>query len=390
MTAQNPQSLTQPVLDLTRELIRIPSVTPDDGGCMDLLSYRLKDLGFNSERIDCGQVSNLWLTHGEGGPVFAFLGHTDVVPTGPVDQWTSPPFHPTERDGYLYGRGAADMKSGVAAMTVALEQYVQAHPDHPGTVGLLLTSDEEGPSVDGIRHVIKVFNERGTRIDYCVVGEPSSQDQLGDRMRVGRRGSLKGEIQVHGTQGHTAYPHKADNPIHRFAPALAALTAETWDEGDNNFPPTTFQISNLNAGTGATNVIPGHLDCVFNFRYGTATPRAEIERRVREILDTHGLRSHGLRYDLDWDETGGPFVTEEGVLRTAAMNVIEAITGVKPEGDTGGGTSDGRFVAPGGAQIIEFGPVNESIHKLDEHVRIDALGPLAACYQGILARVLLK
>ena len=375
--------LTADVLDLTEQLIRIPSVTPDDGGCMDLLAYRLHDLGFHAERLDYGQVSNLWLTHGEGAPVFAFLGHTDVVPTGPVDEWTSPPFHPTQRDGFLFGRGAADMKSGVAAMTVALERFVRDNPDHPGTVGLLLTSDEEGPSIDGIRHVIKVFNERGTRIDYCLVGEPSSIDQLGDLMRIGRRGSLRGEVIVHGVQGHTAYPDKADNPIHRFAPALAELGAEVWDEGDENFPPTTFQVSNLNAGTGATNVIPGHLDCVFNFRYGTASPRAELERRVLEILDRHGLN-----YDIAWEETGGPFVTQPGLLRKAATAAVEAATGIKPTGDTGGGTSDGRFVAPTGAQVVEFGPVNESIHKLDEHVRIDALGPLAQSYQDTLSRVL--
>lgn len=371
------------VFDLTTELIRRRSVTPDDAGCQDLIASRLAAAGFAIERLRYGEVDNLWATHGEGAPVLVFLGHTDVVPSGPEDAWASPPFEPSVRDGQLYGRGAADMKSGVAAMVVALEEFASAHPRHVGTVALLLTSDEEGSAVDGVRHVAATFRERAQRIDWCVVGEPSSSARLGDLIRVGRRGSLTGRLRVRGIQGHVAYPEKALNPIHAFAPALAELAATRWDEGDDAFPPTSFQISNLNSGTGADNVIPGELRAIFNFRYGVASAADTLRTRVEDIL-----RRHDVDFEIDWWLSGEPFVTSGGPLRDAAVSVIRSQCGIDPEASTGGGTSDGRFIAPLGAEVVELGPCNASIHKVDEHIAVDELERLPALFRGIAEQML--
>ncbi|GAP66547.1 succinyl-diaminopimelate desuccinylase [Mizugakiibacter sediminis] len=372
------------ILDLTRDLIRRRSLTPDDAGCQALLAARLTRAGFRCAHLRYGEVDNLWATHGEGGPVLVFLGHTDVVPSGPEDAWASPPFEPTLRDGRLYGRGAADMKGAVAAMTLALEAFAAAHPRHPGTVALLLTSDEEGPTnLDGVRRVARHFRASGQRIDWCVVGEPSSKAKLGDLIRIGRRGSLSGMLTVRGVQGHVAYPDKALNPIHAFAPALAELAATRWDDGNEAFPPTTFQVSNLASGTGATNVIPGTLQAKFNFRYGTASTADALRARVEDTL-----RRHGLEYTLDWDLSGEPFLTRDGALRRVAIEVLRERCGVEPELGTGGGTSDGRFIAPLGAEVIELGPVNASIHKIDEHVALDDLERLPGLYLAIAERLM--
>ena len=368
------------VIDLTCELIRRPSVSPDDAGCQDLLAARLVHAGFHIEHLPFGEVKNLWATHGEGGPVLVLLGHTDVVPTGPLEAWTSPPFEPTIRDGLLYGRGAADMKGSVAAMTLALEQFVGEHPDHKGTVALLLTSDEEAEAIDGIRQVAAHFREAGQRIDWCLVGEPSSRERLGDRSRVGRRGSLTGYLTVHGIQGHVANPQWARNPIHELAPALAELCAMRWDDGSDDFPPTGFQLSNIHAGTGANNVIPGRCDVVFNFRYGTITTAAALRERTENILN-----DHGIQYDLRWHGSGEPFLSPpDGRLRAAVRQVVRDLCGIEPDFDTGGGTSDGRFIAPLGAEVVEVGPVNASIHKLDEHVAMADLRGLVQVYGGVI------
>jgi succinyl-diaminopimelate desuccinylase len=373
------------VLDLTCELIRRRSLTPDDAGCQQLIAQRLHRAGFRCEHLRFGEVDNLWATHGQGGPVLVFLGHTDVVPTGPETDWISPPFEPTVRDGNLYGRGAADMKSGVAAMTVALEQFAAAHPDHPGTVALLLTSDEEGPTnLHGVRRVAQHFRESGQRIDWCVAGEPSSKVKLGDLIRVGRRGSLSGALTVRGVQGHVAYPDKALNPIHALAPALAELAAVRWDEGNADFPPTSFQVSNLNAGTGALNVIPGSLVAHFNFRFGTASSAASLRERTEAIL-----KKHGFDYALEWNLSGEPFLSPAGGrLRETAVGVCRELCGLEPEQSTGGGTSDGRFIAPLGAEVVELGPVNASIHKVDECVAVEELERLPELYQAIGERLL--
>ena len=371
------------VLELTSELIRRASVTPDDHGCQALLGDRLSRAGFAVETLRYGEVCNLWATHGEGGPVLVFLGHTDVVPSGPETAWSSPPFEPTLRDGRLYGRGAADMKSGVAAMTLALEAFVERHPHHAGTLGLLLTSDEEGPSIDGVRRVAEEFRRRGQRIDWCLVGEPSSQTALGDLIRVGRRGSLHGHLEVRGIQGHVAYPDKALNPIHALAPALAELASARWDEGNEGFPPTSFQVSNIHSGTGANNIIPGHLTASFNFRYGTASTADALRERVEACL-----RRHGLDFSITWDLSGEPFLTAEGALRTAVNEAVGAVCGRQPEPSTAGGTSDGRFIAPLGAEVVELGPVNASIHKIDEHVGVDELERLPALYLEVAERLL--
>ncbi len=376
------------VFDLTCELIHRASVTPDDAGCQTVIAERLGRAGFAIEQLQFGSVHNLWATHGGAGPVLAFLGHTDVVPSGPAEAWSSPPFEPTVRDGRLYGRGAADMKSGVAAMVVALEEFARAFPRHPGVIGLLLTSDEEGTAVDGMRRVAAEFTRRRQRIDWCVVGEPSSKQRLGDLIRVGRRGSLTGRLHVAGVQGHVAYPDTADNPIHAFAPALAALAAERWDDGDDAFPPTSFQVSNLNAGTGADNVIPGELRAIFNFRFGTASSADSLRERVESILRDHGVRlaEHGSR--LDWWLSGEPFVTRSGPLRDATIAAIRERCGIAPELSTGGGTSDGRFIAPLGAEVVEVGPQNASIHKVDEWVELDELERLPGLYGAIVEKVL--
>jgi succinyl-diaminopimelate desuccinylase len=367
------------IVELTSELVRRASVTPDDAGCQALIAERLQRAGFSVEHLRYGAVDNLWATHGTAKPVLVFLGHTDVVPTGPEADWSSPPFTPTIRDGRLYGRGAADMKSGVAAMTLALEAFVAAHPDHRGTVALLLTSDEEGPlNRDGVRRVVEEFRRRGQGIDFCIVGEPSSAERLGDIVRVGRRGSLSGTLTVRGVQGHVAYPDKVRNPIHLVAPALAELSATRWDEGNEEFPPTSFQISNVHAGTGALNVVPGALEAKFNFRYCTASTAQSLRERTETIL-----RRHGLDFKLDWDLSGEPFLTKAGALRTAVAAAIKDICGIVPQADTGGGTSDARFIAPLGAEVVEVGPTNASIHKVDEHVALDELEKLPRLYQRV-------
>ncbi len=373
------------VLELARDLIRRRSVTPEDAGCLPLIGERLEHAGFRVEHLRYGEVDNLWATHGDNGPTLVFLGHTDVVPSGPEAAWQSPPFEPTIRDGRLYGRGAADMKGSVAAMVVALEQFVAAHPGHRGRVGLLLTSDEEGPTnLDGVRRVVEHFRERGERIDWCVVGEPSSKERLGDLIRVGRRGSLSGTLVVRGVQGHVAYPGKALNPIHAFAPALAELAAERWDEGNADFPPTSFQVSNLNAGTGANNVIPGELVALINFRYCTASRADDLRARTEAIL-----HRHRLDFALDWNLSGEPFLTSPGgVLRETVVAVCRELCGIDPEQSTGGGTSDGRFIAPLGAEVVELGPVNATIHKVDECVDVVELEKLPALYRLVAERLL--
>lgn len=371
------------VLDLTCALVERPSVTPDDAGCQGLLGARLRQSGFKVESLRYGAVDNLWATHGTGRPVCVFLGHTDVVPSGPAAAWRSPPFVPSLRDGVLYGRGTADMKGAVAAMVLALEAFVAAQPDHPGTLALLLTSDEEGEARDGVRRVMEEFRARGQGIDYCLVGEPSSRERLGDVMRVGRRGSLSGALTVRGVQGHVAYPELVRNPIHLAAPALAELAATRWDAGNAEFPPTSFQISNLQAGTGANNVVPGTLEALFNFRYCTQSTAASLRERVEALLARHGL-DHSLR----WDHSGEPFLTGEGPLRRAVVAAVGEVCGIVPEPSTGGGTSDGRFVAPLGAQVVELGPLNASIHKIDEGVRLADLERLPALYGAVLRRLL--
>ncbi|HNR92412.1 MAG TPA: succinyl-diaminopimelate desuccinylase [Dokdonella sp.] len=373
------------VFELTSDLIRRVSVTPDDAGCQAVLAARLATAGFQIEQLRYGEVDNLWATHGRGRPVFVLLGHTDVVPSGPPEAWTSPPFEPAIRDGRLYGRGAADMKSGVAAMVVAAEDFVRRHPDHTGTLAILVTSDEEGRSIDGVRRVVEEFRRRGQPIDFCLVGEPSSQRALGDLIRVGRRGSLSGHLVVRGVQGHVAYPEKARNPIHAAAPALAELAATRWDEGDADFPPTSFQISNLSAGTGAGNVIPGALTVLFNFRFGTASSAAGLRARVEECL-----QRHGLDFVLDWDLSGEPFLTPPGSLRDAVEAAVQACCARRPEASTGGGTSDGRFIAPLGAEVVELGPVNASIHQVDEHIDLAELEALPVLYGEVIARCLEK
>ena len=373
------------VLDLTCDLIRRASVTPDDAGCQAAIAERLARAGFQVRHLRFGEVDNLWATHGEGGSTLAFVGHTDVVPTGPVEAWRFDPFEPTVVDGVLYGRGAADMKGSVAAMVVALEAFVAAHPAHAGRIGLLLTSDEEGPTnLDGVRKVAELFRAEGERIDWCVVGEPSSKACLGDLIRVGRRGSLSGTLVVRGVQGHVAYPEKAKNPIHVAAPALAELAAERWDDGNGDFPPTSFQVSNLNAGTGASNVIPGTLTAQFNFRYSTASRAEQLKARTVAILDRHGLD-----YVLDWNLSGEPFLTPPGGrLRDVVVSVCRELAGVAPEESTGGGTSDGRFIAPLGAEVVELGPVNATIHKVDECVAVADLERLPELYRLICIRLL--
>lgn len=369
---------------LTMDLCRRASVTPDDAGCQDLIASRLQHAGFVVEPIDAGGVRNLWAWHGSVGPVFAFLGHTDVVPTGDLAEWTSPPFEPQVRDGLLYARGAADMKGSVAAMVVALERFVAAQPAHPGVIGLLLTSDEEGDATDGIRHVVDEFLRRGQRIDYCVVGEPSSELVLGDRIRIGRRGSLHGHLKVRGVQGHVAFPEKALNPIHAVAPALAELAAIRWDGGNAHFPPTGFQISNIHGGTGAYNVIPGDVCIDFNFRFGTASSPEDLMRATEAVLV-----KHDLDYRIIWEISGAPFLTADGLLREATHAVLQSHGISETIADTGGGTSDGRFIATLGSQIVELGPVNATIHKIDEHVCLGDLEALGRIYQSLAERVLL-
>jgi succinyl-diaminopimelate desuccinylase len=372
------------VLALTSELIRHRSVTPDDAGCQTLIAERLQRAGFVCERLRFGEVDNLWATHGAGSPVLMLLGHTDVVPSGPAKAWTSDPFEPAIRDGALYGRGAADMKGSVAAFAIALERFVAAHPGHAGTVALLLTSDEEGDAIDGVRRVADVFRERGQAIDWCITGEPSSTQKLGDLLRVGRRGTLSATLTVRGVQGHVAYPHKARNPIHQALPALGELAARRWDDGYESFPPTSLQISNFNAGTGANNVIPGELKVLFNLRYNPLWRAAQLEAEIEALL-----RGHGLEYDVRWHRGGEPFYTPEGRLRAVAREVLGEFAGALPEESTAGGTSDARFIAPLGAQCIEIGPVNASIHKVDENVAVADLEALPGFYRSLIERLLM-
>lgn len=372
-----------PTLELARDLIARPSVTPDDRGCQQLIGERLAALGFRLEFMNFGEVTNLWARRGSEGPLLAFAGHTDVVPTGPESAWTSPPFRPEIRDGMLYGRGAADMKGSIAAMVTACERFLAAHPDHRGSLAFLITSDEEGIATDGTVKVIETLEARNEKIDWCLVGEPSSVRQAGDVVKNGRRGSLSGTLRVRGVQGHVAYPHLADNPVHRALPALAELAATVWDEGNAFFPPTTFQISNIHAGTGATNVIPGTLEVLFNFRYSTESSEAGLKQRVHALLD-----GYGLDYRLDWFHSGAPFLTPAGELVEAVRAAVREVTGLEAGLSTGGGTSDGRFIAPTGAQVVELGPINATIHKVDECVKADDLDTLSEIYEQILVELL--
>ena len=370
-------------LELLKDLIKRDSVTPKDAGCQDLLAARLNKLGFKEERLDFEDTQNIWLRRGDAKPLFVFLGHTDVVPPGPLAAWVSPPFEPTIRDGRLYGRGAADMKGGIACFVTAVERFIARHPDHRGAIAILLTSDEEGIATNGVVKVVEVLEKRREKIDWCLVGEPSSDKQIGDVIRVGRRGSLCARLTVIGVQGHVAYPELAENPIHTFAPALKELTEEVWDRGNKFFPPTSLQVSNINAGTGAENIIPGSVEIQFNLRFCTELDEETIKRRTQAILD-----KHGFRYDLQWRLSGNPFLTEKGALIDAAHAAIKAVTGFETLDDTGGGTSDGRFIAPTGAQVIELGPLNESIHKVNENVGLEDLEVLARIYENMLVNLL--
>jgi succinyl-diaminopimelate desuccinylase len=376
-------SSNAPTLDLARELIARRSQTPDDAGCQDLLGKRLAKSGFRRESLVANGVSNLWARRGDAHPIVCFAGHTDVVPSGPLDAWDSDPFDPSLRDGYLYGRGAADMKSSLAAFVVAIEQFVAARPDHPGSIALLITSDEEGPSVDGTVRVVERLRDRGETLDYCVVGEPSSVERLGDMIKNGRRGTLSGKLIVRGVQGHVAYPQLARNPIHLAAPVIAELAAMRWDDGDAYFPPTSWQVSNIHAGTGATNVIPGTLELDFNFRYAPVHSREDLERAFLAIL-----ARHGLDHEVRWTGWGKPYLTARGRLVDVAGAAIREVCGIAPEISCTGGTSDGRFIADICAEVVELGPVNASIHKLNERVAVADLEPLAAIYRGILERLL--
>ncbi|HLW25771.1 MAG TPA: succinyl-diaminopimelate desuccinylase [Steroidobacteraceae bacterium] len=372
-------------LELTRALIARPSVSPDDGGCQAVLIERLAASGFSIERLPFGPVENFWARRGATAPLLCFAGHTDVVPPGPLEEWRNDPFTPVEHEGLLYGRGAADMKSGLAAMVTACESFVARHPAHRGSIAFLITSDEEGPSVDGTRRVVEVLRSRRERIDWCVVGEPSSEERLGDTVKIGRRGSLSGRLTVHGVQGHVAYPQRADNPIHALAPALLELTTRVWDQGNAHFQPTTFQVSNLNAGTGAPNVIPGELKARFNLRFSTEQTIDSLKRAVEGIFDRHGVR-----YTLDWFISGLPFLTEPGTLSAAVSQTLEEVLGVTPRLSTGGGTSDGRFIAPLGAQVIELGVVNATIHKANECVAVTDIERLERVYLRLIERLLLE
>jgi succinyl-diaminopimelate desuccinylase len=370
-------------LDLTQDLLRRASITPTDEGCQAVMASRLAAAGFKVESLRFGMVDNLWAQRGTASPVFCFAGHTDVVPTGPVTDWASDPFQPAIRDGLLYGRGAADMKSGLAAMVTAAEEFTQACPAHKGSIAFLITSDEEGPSIDGTKRVVQALRERGQRIDWCLVGEPSSEHVLGDTVKVGRRGSLSGRLTVHGVQGHIAYPQLAENPVHTLAPALAELTSRVWDQGTEHFQPTSFQVSNLNAGTGAPNVIPGELKARFNLRYCPLQSLDGLKSTVEEIL-----QRHKVRYTLEWYVSGEPFYTAPGKLSQAVGDAVESISGHRPKLTTGGGTSDGRFIAPLGAEVVELGVISESIHKVNECVRVADIDTLHRMYVNVLRNLL--
>jgi len=370
-------------LDLTRDLISRASVSPTDGGCQALMCERLSALGFIIEKLRFGNVDNFWARRGSEGPVLCFAGHTDVVPPGPLEDWKSDPFEPSIRDGMLYGRGAADMKSGLAAMVTACEEFIARHPRHRGSIAFLITSDEEGPSVDGTRRVFEVLESRGETIEWCLIGEPSSEDVLGDTLKIGRRGSLSGRLTVHGVQGHIAYPQLADNPIHALAPALAELASRTWDSGNRHFQPTSFQMSNIAAGTGAPNVIPGELKARFNLRFSTEQTVDTLQATVERIL-----REHGVKHSLDWFISGFPFFTVPGTLSEAVSRAVLEELGVTPKLSTGGGTSDGRFIAPMGTQVIELGVVNATIHKANESVKVEDIERLHRAYRRTLELLL--
>lgn len=372
-----------PTLALARELIARPSITPDDAGCQDLIVERLRPLGFEFEFLRSNGVTNLWARRGKAEPLVCFAGHTDVVPTGPLDRWTSDPFVPTERDGKLYGRGAADMKTSIAAFVTAIEAFVAANPNHQGSIALLITSDEEGVASDGTVKVVEMLRERGEIIEFCIVGEPTSSAQLGDTVKNGRRGSLSGTLRVQGVQGHIAYPHLARNPIHEALPALTELASIEWCKGNEDFQPTSLQISNIHAGTGANNVIPGTLEVLFNFRFSTECTAEGLKQRVHAVLD-----KQGLQYELDWSLSGNPFLTPRATLVHAVSEAIQDVTGITPEVSTTGGTSDGRFIATICPQVIEFGPINQSIHKLDEHVAVADIEPLHRIYLRTLENLI--
>ena len=368
---------------LTCDLISRQSVTPEDAGCQAMMAERLKALGFKIEGMPFEEVTNFWARRGAEGPVLCFAGHTDVVPTGPVEKWSSPPFEPTLKDGMLYGRGAADMKGSIAAFMTALDRFVKAHPDHKGSIALLITSDEEGPYINGTTRVIDTLEARNEKITWAIVGEPSSTTLVGDVIKNGRRGSLGATMRVKGVQGHVAYPHLVRNPIHELAPALAELAATEWDQGNDFFPPTSFQVSNINAGTGATNVVPGEVEVLFNFRFSTEVTDSELRSRVEAIL-----AKHNVEYEIKWNLSGQPFLTAEGDLVDAARSAIQEVTGRETELSTSGGTSDGRFIAPTGAQVVELGPVNATIHKIDECVKAEDLDTLSTIYEQMLIKLL--
>jgi len=372
-----------PSIALLSELIRRPSVTPDDAGCQEIIAARLSALGFECESMPFGEVSNLWARRGSSGPVLCFAGHTDVVPPGAEDEWDTDPFEPTERGGILYGRGSADMKSGLAAMIVALEEYIGDNPDEEGSLAMLITSDEEGHARDGTLKVVEALQARGERVDWCVLGEPTSQTKLGDTVRIGRRGSLSGMLTVRGIQGHVAYPQLADNPISRFAPVLSELHTIEWDQGNDYFPPTSFQVVDIRAGTGFPNVTPGELSARFNFRYSTVWDHERLKVEVQRVFD-----AHDIDYELNWHLSGEPFLTGPGKLINAVSQAVEETSGNAPELSTGGGTSDGRFISPAGTDVVELGPVNISIHKVNEHVRIDDVIRLTAMYKRVIELLL--
>ncbi len=372
-------------IKLLKELISRDSVTPEDKGCQQLLADHLEPLGFKTEKMQFDEVENIWLRKGTEAPLFCFAGHTDVVPTGALSDWDSDPFEPQERDGMLYGRGTADMKGGIAAMTIAVKRFINQYPDHKGSIAYLITSDEEGPAINGTVKVIETLEARNEKIDWCLVGEPSSTANVGDTVKNGRRGSLGCQLTLIGKQGHIAYPHLANNPIHLAIPMLAELTAMQWDQGNDFFPPTTFQISNINSGTGATNVIPATAEIIFNFRFSTEITADKLEQKVEDLLE-----KHQLNYEIEWNLSGQPFLTAEGNLVAAAVKAIQKVTGIKTELSTSGGTSDGRFIAPTGAQVLELGPVNATIHQINECVSIDDINALEEVYFQMLVELLGK
>lgn len=375
--------MSSKTLELAIELITEPSITPDDSGCQTIIAKRLQLLGFNIETMDCGVVKNLYARKGTSEPYLVFAGHTDVVPPGPVQMWTSPPFLPTVRENRLYGRGAADMKSSLAAMVCACENFIKDHPNHRGSIGFIITSDEEGTAIDGTKYVVDELIARNEKINWCIVGEASSETQFGDTIKVGRRGTLNGILTVHGKQGHVAYPHKADNPIHKSLAVLDKISKTTWDKGNEYFPPTSLQISNIHAGSGATNVIPNDLSATFNFRFSNEVTAEDLQRQIKAILD-----QHQFKYTLEWQLSGEPFLSKMGDLVKKSIHAIEKVVGIKPKTATDGGTSDGRFIIKTGCEILEIGPINESIHQIDEHISLDELELLTQVYQQVLVGLL--